>query len=50
MMKLKHKICNFWNFNDKLNTEIDRQHKNCEVSGSHGSEYEDGYHLGCCAV
>jgi hypothetical protein len=35
-------------------SELERKHDEavmlCKISGSHGSEYEDGCLLGCCAV
>jgi hypothetical protein len=27
-----------------------KEPKDCEISGSHGSEYEGGCPLGCCAM
>jgi hypothetical protein len=42
------------NFNyillDAFNNETQGTEYECEISGSHGGEYEDGCLLGCCAV
>jgi hypothetical protein len=33
-----------------LRDEIQAREFSIHISGSHGDEYEDGCHLGCCAV